>query len=201
MSNQNKEKIIDIKDIFLPGRHNLENVCAAITAGILAGVKRTNIVKVLKTFKGLAHRLELVADIKGIRYYDDSFSTTPETAIAAIQSFKNNEILILGGSSKGSDFSQLGQVINNVDNIKAIIGIGTEWPRIKACINHPEKHMLIVEGAENMQQIIQAAVKIAQAGEIVLLSPACASFDMFKNYKERGKQFRQAVEKLLHDSR
>ena len=85
----------------------------------------------LRTFKGLEHRLELVATVNGVRYYDDSFSTTPETAIAAIQAFKEPEILIFGGSSKNSDFSELGEVISKAENIKAIIGIGVEWEKIK----------------------------------------------------------------------
>ena len=102
-------EVIDTKDILLPGKHNLENVCAAAMAATLAGVSIANIASVLKTFKGLVHRLELVATVNGVRYYDDSFSTTPETAIAAIEAFKEPEILILGGSSKNSDFSELGQ--------------------------------------------------------------------------------------------
>ena len=197
------EKVIKTEHILLPGKHNLENVCAAVMAATLAGVKRHNIAYVLKTFKGLQHRLQLVREFEGVKYYDDSFSTTPETAIAAIQSFTQPEVLILGGSSKNSDFIQLGKVIRRAKNIKAIIGVGVEWERIKAQIesgnwgagdNRPE--MLFVEGAKNMHQIVQAACKIAQSGEVVLLSPACASFDMFRNYKERGEEFVQEVNSL-----
>ena len=129
---ENKDqKIIDAKDILLPGQHNLENVCAAVMAAALSGVLVSNMISVLKTFKGLEHRLQLVSEINGVKYYDDSFSTTPETAIAAIQAFTQPEILILGGSSKGSDFSELGKVISEAHNIKAIIGVGVEWERIK----------------------------------------------------------------------
>ena len=92
--------IISTKDILLPGEHNLENACAASMAAFLSGVTKANIAQVLKTFKGLEHRLELVTEINGVKYYDDSFSTTPETAIAAIKAFENPEILILGGSTK-----------------------------------------------------------------------------------------------------
>src|SRR5579885_426884 len=107
-----EEDIIDIKNILLPGKHNWENVCAAVMAATLAGVDKAAIVSVLKTFKGLEHRLELVREVNGVKYYDDSFATTPETAIAAIEAFTQPEILILGGSTKKSDFTELGKVIS-----------------------------------------------------------------------------------------
>ena len=194
--NGKDEKIIDASEILLPGIHNLENVCAAVLAAILSGVSKENIVSVLKTFKGLEHRLELVDTINGVKYYDDSFSTTPETAIAAINAFKNPEILILGGSSKNSNFEELGRVISNAKNIKAIIGIGVEWQRIKAQFRVQNSKFIIIEEAKNMEQIVKAASKIALQGDVVLLTPACASFDMFKNYKDRGEQFKSEVLKL-----
>lgn len=210
--------VIDTKDLLLRGAHNHENVCAATMAAYLAGVKLGTITGVLKTFKGLEHRLELVCIINGVEYYNDSFSTIPETTIAAIKSFKNPEILLLGGSSKNSDFKELGKVIGFSENIKAIIGIGEEWDRIKAELKFDYSSSeqsesrssgsdssrqartitpLIVEGATNMNQIVQAASKIALPGDVVLLSPACASFDKFKNYKDRGLQFKEEVKKLV----
>lgn len=189
-------EIIKTKDILLPGKHNLENVCAAVMVAILTGVSKENIVKVLKTFKGLVHRLELVREVNGVKYYDDSFSTTPETAIAAIKAFKSPEILVLGGSSKGSDFSELGKVISEARNIKAIIGIGVEWPRIKSKIKSQNSKIKIIEGCKNMEEIAQAAFDAAEPEDIVLLTPACASFDMFKNYKDRGEQFKKYVFEL-----
>jgi len=189
-------EIIDVKDILLPGKHNLENVCAATMAAYLAGVSGENIAAVLATFKGLEHRLELVATINGVRYYDDSFSTTPETAIAAIQSFKEPEILILGGSSKNSDFKELGEVIAKAENIGTIIGIGVEWERIKAQISSSESPIPVIEGAKDMKTIVAAAYKLAVPGDVVLLTPACASFGMFKNYKDRGEQFKKEVTSL-----
>jgi len=194
---ENQEiEIIDVKEVLLPGKHNWENVCAAVMAAHLAGVSRENIAAVLKTFKGLEHRLELVATVNGARYYDDSFSTTPETAIAAIQAFQEPEVLILGGSSKNSDFSELGQVISKAGNIKAIIGIGIEWERIKEQIAKSDTPIPVIEGAKEMSTIIAAASKLAVPGDVVLLSPACASFDMFKNYKDRGQQFKEEVSRL-----
>ncbi len=191
-----EKKVIDTKEILLPGEHNYENVCAASLAAYLSGVSIENIEEVLKTFKGLEHRLELVGTVNGVRYYDDSFSTTPETAIAAIKAFKNPEIIILGGSSKGSDFEELGDIISKAENIKAIIGIGIEWEKIKEEIEKHNVKLLSIEGAENMEQIVLAASKLAVSGDVVLLSPACASFDMFKNYKDRGNQFKEQVKNL-----
>src|SRR6185312_3177550 len=125
------------------------------------------------------HRLELVREVHGVRYYDDSFSTVPETAIAAISAFTQPEILILGGSSKNSDFTELGKIISWVGNIKAIIGIGIEWPKIKSQIQNPQ--FAIIEGLTSMKEIVTKAYELAESGDVVLLSPACASFDMFAN--------------------
>lgn len=190
------KKIIDLKDIRIPGRHNWENVCAAVMAASLAGVEKDDMVAVLKSFTGLEHRLELVREVRGIRYYDDSFSTTPETAIAGIEAFSAPEVLILGGSSKGSDFEELGRVIGNAKNIRAIIGIGDEWGEIRSKIQDQKSKILILEGAKDMKTIVGAAAKIAQEGDVVLLSPGCASFGMFRNYKDRGEQFKREVTSL-----
>ena len=161
----------------------------------IADVPKEDIAAVLTSFQGLAHRLQLVKTVSGVRYFDDSFSTTPETAIAAIQAFSEPEILILGGSSKGSDFSELGKVIREAENIKAIIGIGDEWQAVKDAIGE-QKLGVAIEGATSMHQVVQAASRIAAPGDVVLLSPACASFGMFKNYKDRGEQFQREVNLL-----
>lgn len=191
--NDSDDEIISTSEIALPGKHNLENVCAAVMAARLAGVGKKYIISVLKSFTGLPHRLEFVSEINGVKYYDDSFSTTPETSIAAIEAFDQPKILILGGSSKGSDFTQLGKVIRESESIKAIIGIGEEWEEIRSKIGDQRSKILLIEGANDMKTIVAAASKIAKNGEVVLLSPACASFGMFKNYKERGEQFKKEV--------
>jgi UDP-N-acetylmuramoylalanine--D-glutamate ligase len=191
--NDNDDEIIKISEIALPGRHNLENICAAVMAARLAGVSTKYMITVLNTFTGLPHRLEFVSEVNGVKYFDDSFSTTPETAIAAIESFAQPKILILGGSSKGSDFTRLGKAIRESESIKAIIGIGDEWEEIKASLGNLTSQVLLIEGAQNIHQIVKAAFKIAQRGDVVLLSPACASFDMFKDYKDRGEQFKKEV--------
>ncbi|PIR79781.1 MAG: UDP-N-acetylmuramoyl-L-alanine--D-glutamate ligase [Candidatus Levybacteria bacterium CG10_big_fil_rev_8_21_14_0_10_35_13] len=193
-----EERVIDTKEILIPGAHNLENVCAASMAAYLAGVSIANIAYVLKNFKGLEHRLELFATINGVKYYDDSISTIPESAIVAIKAFKDPKILILGGITEGSSFDELGRLIAGEQSIKAIIGIGKEWPNIKKAIEKysPASQILFLEGATSMSQIVAAASKIAIPEDIVLLSPACKSFDMFKNYKDRGDQFKHFVLKL-----
>lgn len=192
---EHAEKVIDAKDILLPGRHNLENICAAIIAAIFGGAKMPAIVKVLKTFKGLEHRLELVKIARGVKYYDDSFSTTPETAIAAIEAFDAPEILLLGGASKSSDFTELGNIISEAQNIKAIIQIGKEWEKIKEKIPNISS-IQVIDNCETMEEAVKKASEISTLGDVVLLSPACSSFDRFKNYKERGNQFKDAVNNL-----
>ncbi len=191
-------KIIDTDKIALIGKHNWENAGTAAMAATLGGANREDITSVLRMFKGLEHRLELVREVKGVKYYNDSFSTTPETVIAAIEAFTQPEILILGGSSKKSDFGELGKVIAKAKNIKAIIGVGKEWMRIKSVLKTKNlaQRTLLVEGARDMKTIVAAADKIARSGDVVLLSPGCASFGMFKNYKDRGEQFKREVEKL-----
>lgn len=189
-----EERVISIFDVLLPGNHNHENICAAVMAAYANGVNIEDIRFVLKTFKGLEHRLELVRELDGVRYYDDSFSTTPETAIAAIQAFTQPEILLLGGSSKKSDFKELGKVITDATNIKAIIAIGGEWQEIKKHITN--LHFTIIEDLVDMKAFVAKTRQLAAVGDVVLLSPACASFDKFKNYKERGKQFKEQVNLL-----
>jgi UDP-N-acetylmuramoylalanine--D-glutamate ligase len=189
-----EEEIVDTEDILIPGRHNWENVCAAVMAASLAGVSKKSIVQAIKTFKGLEHRLELVRTVRGVLYYDDSIATNPESALAGIQAFKQPKILILGGVTEGSDFEQLGTYISLDPSIKAIIGIGKEWPTIKLKIQNSK--FKIIEDCKNMQEVVNAAAEVAEAGDVVLLSPACKSFDMFTSYKDRGEQFKKAVHAL-----
>ncbi|MCL5970787.1 MAG: UDP-N-acetylmuramoyl-L-alanine--D-glutamate ligase [Patescibacteria group bacterium] len=192
--------ICNIPDIKLRGVHNLENITAAITAAYLAGAPISAMATVIKTFKGLEHRLELVREYRGIKFYNDSFSTTPETTIAAIRSFSEPVILICGGSEKGSDYSKLGRELL-ADNIKSIILIGDTAFKIKKSVYEAAKTTKkrvpeIIDGPRTMAEIVEKAYTEALSGEVILLSPACASFDMFKNYKERGLLFKEAVRLL-----
>jgi UDP-N-acetylmuramoylalanine--D-glutamate ligase len=193
---EEEEVILSTNDIALPGKHNLENVCAAIVAALCAGCTMKSIIPVLKKFQGLPHRIEFIRLVNGVKYYNDSFSTTPETSIAAIEAFEEPKILILGGSSKKSDFSELGKVIRESKSMKAIIGIGLEWAKIKESISHQPSGVQYVEGLKTMEEIVDEAARLGTVGDVVLLSPGCASFDMFKSYKDRGEQFRSAVQAL-----
>lgn len=191
------EEVCQTKDVILPGRHNLQNVVAAVSVAKILQVRNQNIVKILKTFKGLPHRLQLVDKIDNVKFYNDSFSTTPETTIAAIEAFPRPKILILGGSSKKSHFSKLSQKIAHDQTIKALILVGAEARRIKKVLSQQEGFGgKIIEGCQNMSQIVRQARKLAKSGDVVILSPACASFDMFKNYQDRGEQFIRQVKKL-----
>jgi UDP-N-acetylmuramoylalanine--D-glutamate ligase len=192
--NSLEEIIMSVNDIGLVGRHNWENVCAAIMAAKVLGIDNEHIVASTRAFKGLEHRLEFVREVEGVRYYNDSISTTPESAIAAIRAFDQPKILILGGSSKHSDFTELGTIIKNSHSIKAIIGIGDEWNNIKQSIGQTQ--IPLIEDCQTMPEIIGAAQKLVVSGDVVILSPACASFGLFQDYKDRGKQFKEVVEKL-----
>lgn len=193
--------IIPISSLQLKGLHNLENVCAAVLASTAAGCGPGSIKKAAKKFKGLEHRLEYVCDVDRIKYYDDSFSTTPETTIAAVKSFTEPLILILGGSSKNSEFTELGKVISGQKNIKAVILIGREAGKIKDAITKAgEFSGKILEEAKSMPEIFKQALSTAQKGDVVLLSPACASFGMFKNYVDRGQQFKDNVLSLKREN-
>ncbi|MCX6817194.1 MAG: UDP-N-acetylmuramoyl-L-alanine--D-glutamate ligase [Candidatus Beckwithbacteria bacterium] len=185
---------LDPTRVKLRGEHNLENIAAAMTAARLAGAEKEIILKTVYSFKGLEHRLELVREFKQVKFYNDSFSTTPETAIAALNSFTEAIIIILGGSDKKSDYSQLQQTIVNRSNLKALILIGKMGSKIGQ--NLAGFKGRIISGGQTMQQIVSQAKDLTSPGDVVVLSPACASFDMFKNYKDRGNQFKTYVKKL-----
>ena len=178
----------------LAGKHNWQNVCAALTAVWQITQNKDVFRQVLQDFKGLEHRLELVGRINDVTYYDDSFGTTPETAIVAMETFNNPKILILGGSDKGADYNLLAQAIQ-INNVKQVLLIGQQANRIQAALDAVGFHAY-QPGGQNMQTIVQTAAKCADPGDLVLLSPACASFGMFANYKDRGDQFKAAVKSL-----
>jgi len=197
--NDRQQVIGQTDHLLLRGEHNWENITAAVTAAKLAGASLSAIKKAVFSFKGLEHRLELVGQVKGIKFYNDSFSTTPETVIAALKSFTEPTIIILGGSSKGSDYTQLGQTIAKSSNLKTIILIGHMAGQITAAIKKAGGFSgKTIKNLKTMKQIVVTAYQNAQPGHVVVLSPACASFDMFKNYKDRGQQFKQAVKNLTH---
>lgn len=182
-------------EIALRGQHNRENMAAAAAVAQIVGIKPQAVDEVAREFKGLEHRLEEVATVDGVTYFDDSFSTTPETTIAAIRAFSEPLILIAGGSEKGSDFTEMGKVISEAKNIKAVVLIGLMAERIEKAITN--KNIKLLEGAKNMTEIMEQVRSVAKPGDVVVLSPAAASFDMFTNYKDRGDQFKIQVRNLL----
>jgi UDP-N-acetylmuramoylalanine--D-glutamate ligase len=189
------QKICSFGEIKLRGIHNLDNIAAACLAARAAGASLDAIRQATISFEGLEHRLETVREVGGVLYVNDSFSTVPETAIAAIESFEEPLILIAGGSEKGSDFTELGRSVA-AHSVKALIAIGRMTGRIVDATKAAGCTGKIITGARSMHEIVSVAAREASSGDVVLLSPACASFDMFKNYKERGKLFKHEVSLL-----
>lgn len=190
----NNQTICSVEEIKLPGKHNWQNICAAVTAVWQITQDVTAIKSVILSFSGLEHRIELVSEINKVKYYDDSFATTPETAIAAIQAFDQPKILILGGSDKGTPLDPIAnEVISN--NIRHIITIGDTGPTIAKQLRE-RGYNDITEGLKTMTEIVATAQSHAEPGDVVLLSTGCASFGLFKDYKDRGNQFQVAVKSL-----
>ena len=176
----------------LSGNHNLENIAAASLATKLAGASSDEIKTAVKKFKGLEHRIEKVALINGVGYYDDSFATTPESTITALKSFDAPIILIAGGAEKNSNFQYLArQIVKSAKFVVLLDGKATS--RLKQEIltaGYPKKMIKLVH---SMDEALNVANENSKTGDIILLSTACASFGMFKNYKERGDKFKKAV--------
>jgi UDP-N-acetylmuramoylalanine--D-glutamate ligase len=186
--------ICTTKDIMLKGQHNWQNVCAAVTAVWQITQDEAAIKSVISSFSGLEHRLEFIKRIDDVSYYDDSFATTPETAIAALEAFAEPKIVILGGSDKGISLEPLTDAVVN-NNVKHVIAIGDTGPTIAKRLK--DKGFDDVRlGLTDMASIINQARSRAEPGDVVLLSTGCASFGLFKDYKDRGNQFRAAVQEL-----
>jgi len=188
-------EIIDISEIKLLGEHNLQNICAAVTAVWQVAPDRDPIRSVLSTFSGLEHRLEFAGEVDGVKYIDDSFGTSPDTAIVAMKAFEQPKIMIFGGSDKGADFTQLAQAVRN-SNVRHAIVIGQITDKITGALS-AVGYTSLTTGLGSMAEIVNKARELAQPGDVVLLSTGAASFGMFKNYKDRGEQFKQAVQALV----
>jgi len=191
------KKLIEGKykeNLLLRGEHNLENIAAAVEVAKIVGVNEDVILKTVRNFKGLEHRLELVAEIDGVKYYNDSFATGPQPTIAAIRSFTEDETIILGGSDKGLDYGELRHEIEKKENVKNLILIGDVGQQLFDTFKGTTfKGQIINLGFVSMTEIVKKSAEITKSGGVVILSPAAASFDMFKNYKDRGNQFKEAV--------
>lgn len=193
-----RTQIINTDEILLLGRHNIENACTAI-ATVKDLVPLECIVKVLTTFKGVEHREEFVRTINGARWYNDSIGSSPTRTIAGLLSFKNKVILIAGGYDKHLDYTDLGRYI--VDHVKALILLGQTKEKIKVATcaelaNRENKIDLPIIECDTLEEAVKSAYDIAKEGDTVFFSPASASFDMFKNFEERGNKYKELVEKL-----
>ncbi len=177
---------MNVADIPLHGAHNVDNVMAAILVGLAAGLDRKAIAAAVRGFKPLHHRLETVAERDGILYVDDSKATNPGAVIAALRSFDRPIVLIAGGKSKGTEFNDLGKVISS--RTKAVVLIGESAKDIAKHVKRSK-----VAYAASMEEAVATAGTFAQRGDVVLLSPACASFDMFASAEARGEAFVSAV--------
>ena len=185
------QQICNVNELQLLGQHNWQNACAAVTAAWQVTHDIAAIRSVLTTFTGLEHRLEFVRTIDDVDYYDDSFGTTPETAIVAIEAFKEPKVVILGGSDKGASFDALAKTVKE-NNVRHAVIIGDVAPQIKLALQNVGFNNFS-EGGTTMEQMVKAAQAAAKPGDIVLLSTGCASFGLFENYKDRGNQFKQVV--------
>jgi UDP-N-acetylmuramoylalanine--D-glutamate ligase len=185
------QQVCSVEELRLLGQHNWQNACAAVTAVWQVTHDLAAIRSVLTTFTGLEHRLEFIREADGVKYYDDSFGTTPETAIVAIQAFSEPKVLILGGSDKGAAFDELAKAVKE-GNVRQVVLIGETGPKIELALRNAA-FTAITHGGKTMAEVVQAAKNAAKAGDIVLLSTGCASFDLFEDYKDRGNQFKTTV--------
>ncbi|HEV2401652.1 MAG TPA: UDP-N-acetylmuramoyl-L-alanine--D-glutamate ligase [Candidatus Sulfotelmatobacter sp.] len=184
-----QREILQVSDIPLKGAHNLENVLAAVCSGVLMGCPPDKIRQAVHDFKAVEHRLEFVATIGGVDYYNDSKATNVDATVKALESFPANIHLILGGKDKGSPYTVLNDLIRQ--RVKRIYTIGAAAAKIESQVKGAE-----IVHAETLENAIRKAHAAAQPGDIVLLAPACASFDQFKSYEHRGKMFKQIVKGL-----
>ncbi len=182
-------EIIDIDHIFIKGMHNLYNSMAATLVGQLLGVDPASIRVTLRTFEGVEHRLEFVREFNHIRYYNDSKATNVDSVWYALQAFKEPIVLLLGGRDKGNDYSQLIELVKK--QVKAIVAIGESANKVEQAF----RGTTVVKKVTSMDEAVSTAQFLAQSGDVVLLSPACASFDWFKNYEHRGQVFKELVNK------
>ncbi|HBC91881.1 MAG TPA: UDP-N-acetylmuramoyl-L-alanine--D-glutamate ligase [Pelotomaculum sp.] len=184
-----EEDICGWDELGIPGAHNLENALAAVAAAKSLGVATTSLVHTLKTFQGVAHRLEFVADINGVRYINDSKGTNPDASIKALEAYPEKIVLIAGGKNKGSDFGSFAEKVKERARVLVVLGQSAGAIADAARARGVENILY----AKDFKDAVVLAHRAARPGEIVLLSPACASWDMFKSFEERGDLFREVV--------
>jgi UDP-N-acetylmuramoylalanine--D-glutamate ligase len=185
-----QREIMLVSEIPLKGAHNVENVLAGVCAGALLGCEPGKIREAIRSFKAVEHRLEYVATIKGVEYFNDSKATNVDATIKALESFPKNIHLILGGKDKGSDYTVLNDLLR--ERVKKVYTIGAAAEKIASHI----KGTVEIVHAETLENAIRRASTVAQPGDIVLLAPACASFDQFQSYNHRGRVFKEVVHSM-----
>ena len=194
-----RRHIVNLKNTNLKGIHNAENICAAISA--TDGIVKPEIQsKIATEFPGVEHRLEFVKETKGIKWYNDSIASTPTRTIAGLNSFNENIVLIAGGYDKNLDYSGLAKPI--IDNVDSLILLGQTTNKIyNAVINESQylKKELPIYKVNTLDEAVEKAKEISKKDDVILFSPASASFDMFKNFEERGKRFKQIVNNLFNE--
>ncbi|HMJ20931.1 MAG TPA: UDP-N-acetylmuramoyl-L-alanine--D-glutamate ligase [Terriglobales bacterium] len=190
-----QREIMLVSEIPLKGAHNLENSMAAICVGMLRGCGPERIRKAVQDFRAVEHRLEYVAKIRGVEYYNDSKATNVDATIKALESFRGNIHLILGGKDKDSDYSLLNDLLRQ--RVKRVYTIGAAAGKIESQIQTAVE----IDHAGTLETALKHAAATAEAGDIVLLAPACASFDQFQNYEHRGRVFKEMVQRLAGETR
>ena len=190
--NGRTERICPVTEITLRGQHNVENVLAATACALWTGMSPSAIRRGIAAFRGVAHRIERVHDDRGVVYYNDSKGTNVDSTIKALESFSEPVILIAGGKGKGQDFGPLAAAARG--RVRHAILIGEDRGRIRAAL---EPSGIPAEDAESMDDAVRRARDAARVGDVVLLSPACASFDMFRNFEHRGDVFKSVVRALV----
>ncbi len=192
-------RIAQVEELKLRGRHNLNNVLAACSLTLLYGIAPKIVRRAIKKFEGLPHRLEFVATKDEVKYYNDTAATTPESGVAGIEAFQEELMLIAGGSNKNLELEPLAKKITEAENVKKVFLLkGEATDRLAKMIGELGGEHKLSGTYESMEAAVNAAKNEAQAGQVVLLSPGCASFGLFENEFDRGEKFRQAVEGLIN---
>jgi UDP-N-acetylmuramoylalanine--D-glutamate ligase len=186
-----EEVRMNINDFALKGKHNQYNTMAAGIASSLLDIRSTKIREAIASFEGLEHRMEFVATIKGVEYINDSKATNINSTWYALENMEKPVLLILGGVDKGNDYSLIEELV--AEKVKGIICLGKDNAKILDAFRESGKE---ITEARSMEEAVKAAYRMSEKGDVVLLSPACASFDLFQNYEDRGKQFKSAVIEL-----
>lgn len=191
--NGHQTTICDVSDLQIPGAHNVENALAAVCLGMTSGVPPQAIAHALRTFEGVEHRIEFVREIEGVRYINDSKGTNPDSTIKAVKAMERPTVLLLGGSNKNSDYCPVFEAFEG--RIKAVVALGETRDQI---VRDAKKtgYSPVYVCDTSFEEAVQMASNLANAGDNILLSPACASYDMFQNFEERGRVFKEIVQKL-----